>query len=157
MIDLLDFHRLIQPIKNKIFLMLGRAIVKLINNVEGTQKIQVTGLKNETLSDVERLQEYGFESHPLSDSEAIIISLNGNRDQSISIKVHDRRYRPKTLLSGDVCMYDYRGVQVLIDATGLTLKSGDASGWIPNAIAVCPFTGAPHGGAASGIVKLKGG
>lgn len=45
---------------------------------------------------------------------------------------------------------------VKIDATGITIETGDASGWIPNTLAVDPFSGAIHGGIAAGIIKLKG-
>lgn len=38
----------------------------------------------------------------------------------------------------------------------IVLQTGDASSWMPNVIAVCPMTGAPHGGPGAGIVKLKG-
>lgn len=50
----------------------------------------------------------------------------------------------------------WNSMSIEIDATGLVLKSGDAAGWVPNVIPVCPFSGAVHGGAAAGIVKLKG-
>jgi hypothetical protein len=51
-----------------------------------------------------------------------------------------------------------KGVNATVEAsTMLTLKTGDASAWIPNGIAVCPYNGIPHGGEALGIAKLKGG
>jgi hypothetical protein len=40
---------------------------------------------------------------------------------------------------------------------GILLKSTDSSGWMPNTLAVDPFTGLPHGGPGAGIAKLKGG
>lgn len=148
-----SFYKLLAPIKNKIFLMIGRGVVKAINNSEGTQKIQIVGLKDETISDIERLQEYGFESYPKKDSEALVLFLNGNREQGIVIKVHDRENRPKDLQEGDSCMYIADGLEIRIDATGITLKSGDAMMWKPNTIVTCPLTGVPH---SVGIVKLKG-
>lgn len=52
---------------------------------------------------------------------------------------------------------DWNGNGFTLDSTGLTIITGDASGWVPNILSVCPFTGAPHGGPGAGIVKLKGG
>jgi len=43
-----------------------------------------------------------------------------------------------------------------IEANEINLKTGDASQWKPNVISICPYTGAPHGGETSGIIKLKG-
>lgn len=49
------------------------------------------------------------------------------------------------------------GNEVELSSTGITLKTGDASAWLPNILPNCLFTGSPHGGAVAGIVKLKGG
>lgn len=100
-----DWKRLIAPIQKKIFLLLGRAILTAVNNEEGTQKIQITVMNNETITDVERFQEYGLETYPLIDAEAFSIFLNGNRDHGIVLCVHDRRYRPKDLVKGEVALY----------------------------------------------------
>lgn len=100
-----DFKRLIQPIKNKIFLLVGRAILKAINNSEGTQKIQVVALNGETITDIERFQEYGFETYPKTNAEVLCLFFNGNRDHGFAICAHDRRYRPTGLVEGEVVVY----------------------------------------------------
>jgi phage baseplate assembly protein V len=100
-----DFKRLIAPLQKKIFLLLGRGIIKAVNNSDGTQKIQVVVLNGETITDLERFQNYGFESYPLTDSQAAILFMNGNRDNGIAVVAHDRRYRPKNLAEGDASMY----------------------------------------------------
>ena len=103
--NLNDFKRLINPLKNKIFLLLGRGILTVINNSELTQKIQIIALNEETISDMERFQEYGFESYPLEKAEVLAAFFNGNRDHGIAVCVHDRRYRPKDLIEGEVAIY----------------------------------------------------
>ena len=102
MITFKDFKRLIRPIANRIFLSLGRGIVRAINNTEGTQKLQISVLAGETITDIERFQEYGFETYPFTNSENIAAFLNGNRDHGIVLCVHDRRYRPKNLTQGEI-------------------------------------------------------
>ncbi len=119
-----DFKRLIRPISNKIFLMLGRAVLKAINNSEGTQKIQVVALADETISDIERFQEYGFESYPLAEAEVFIGFLNGNRDHGIALCVHDGRYRPTDLAEGEVAVYHKEGHRVLLKAGGIIEVEG---------------------------------
>lgn len=103
--NLNDFKRLIQPLRNKIFLLLGRAILEAVKNTELTQKIQVTALSGEVITDMERFQEYGFETYPLEGAEVIAVFLNGNRDHGIAVCVHDRRYRPQDLVEGEVIVY----------------------------------------------------
>jgi len=85
--------------------MLGRAVLKAVENSEGTQRIQVLALADETISSIERFQEYGFESHPLAGAEVFIGFLNGNRDHGIALCVHDGRYRPTDLAEGEIAIY----------------------------------------------------
>ena len=100
-----DFQRLMRPLRNKIFLLLGRAILALVNNAGGTQKLQITALENEIITDVERFQEYGVETYPHDGAEVFAGFLNGNRDLGIILCVHDRRYRPTDLVEGEICLY----------------------------------------------------
>lgn len=100
-----DIQRLLDPLRRKIFLLLGRAVLTAINNAGTTQRLQVVGLSGETITDVERFQEYGFESHPWEDAQAVILFPNGNRDSGIVVAVHDRRYRPSDLAQGEVIIY----------------------------------------------------
>ena len=102
-----DFKRLIRPIKNRIFLMLGRAVLKLVENTEETQRIGVLALADETISRIERFQEYGFETYPITEAQVFIGFLNGNRDHGIVLCVHDERYRPTDLSEGETMMYTY--------------------------------------------------
>lgn len=103
--NLPDFKRLIRPIANKIFLLLGRAVLKAIDNSPNTQNIQVIALADETISEIERFQEYGFETYPFAEAEVFVGFLNGNRDHGIALVIHDSRYRPTNLSEGEVTLY----------------------------------------------------
>lgn len=105
MITISDFKRLIRPLQNKIFLLIGRALISAIDNSEGTQKLSISLLQNENLSGVEKLQDYGFENYPKPGAEGVALFLNGNRNQGIVVVVHDRRYRPSDLVEGEVIVY----------------------------------------------------
>lgn len=98
-------ERVFQMIMNKITLMIGRGIVAYVSNASATQKMQIRVLANEVLEDVERLEEYGFTSYPLSGAELVALFMGGRRQHGIVIKAHDRRYRPTDLAEGEVCIY----------------------------------------------------
>ncbi len=100
-----DFHRLTQRIKQKISLMVGRAVLTAIDNSKKSQRLQLVALANEVLGDVERFQEYGLETYPDTNAEVLALFFNGNRDQGIAVCVHDRRYRPTDLAAGEVALY----------------------------------------------------
>lgn len=124
-----DLEKILIPIKRKLFLMIGRAILTAVNNSGKTQKIQVTGLKNETITDIERFQEYGFESYPKidSDAEAVIAFINGNRDQGIVLCVHDRDNRPTDLSSGNVRMYDSNNNKITLTDDGIKIEDKNSN------------------------------
>lgn len=156
--NIFDIKKLLRPIKNRIMLLIGRAILSAINNTGKIQKIKVSGLKGEVMSEVERPQSYGVEtSPPLSNTEVIVGAINGNRENGIALIVANHDARPSGLLTGDVFLYDNRGHQIELTVSGIKLKSGDAALWLPNVLAADPFSGAPHGGPTAGIVKLTGG
>lgn len=104
-ITLDDFKRLIRPLTNKVYLTLARAVLKAVNNSEDTQKLQILALANETITDLERFQEYGFETYPFKEAEAFVGFLNGNRQLGVVLVTHDRRHRPKDLAEGEVAVY----------------------------------------------------
>lgn len=149
------FSRIMMIIKNKIYLIIGRGILKAINNDESkTQKIQIVGLSGETITDIERLQNYGFESFPDpdGDNEVLVVYPGGNRDQGVAITIHNRD-RPDDLKVGDVRVWDKHGNSIELSKTGIKLNTGDASNWRPNSLQIDPFLGVPH----FTSVKLKGG
>ena len=105
MLTLNDFSRLIGKIKSKLMLMVGRSVLAAVDNSEQTQKVQVVAMYDETITGIERFQEYGFETRPAKDAEVLVVFINGNRDQGIAACVHDRRHRPQDLAEGDVAVY----------------------------------------------------
>lgn len=96
------------PLRNRIAMMAARAVVRLINDSESRQRLQVEILKDELRDGVERAQDYGFTSHPLPGCDAVILCAGGSREQSIAVVVDDRRYR-LNLQPGEVAMYDDLG------------------------------------------------
>lgn len=92
-------------------------------------------------------------------------SFDGNSNTQILFESQDNKTVIKideliseiNILSKNVIILKIDGVEIDIDSTGITLKSGDAASWNPNILAIDPITGLPHGGVTAGIVKLRGG
>lgn len=74
-----------------------------------------------------------------------------------AITILDGSKNSVTMDSKGITIKDANGLEVQLTSSGIVLKSGDAAAWCPNTLAVCPFTGAVHGGTSAGIAKLKGG
>lgn len=173
----LDFNRLLRPLKAKVYRIIGKAIVKAIDNSNSAQKLQITVLKNETVTDIERVQEYGLDTYPKADSQAIILSLNGNRENGVVINVSDRRYRLTNLSEGEVAIYTYEdanagghrihlksGQEIEINCDTLDVNAtteinldggtGSATG-IVTGQCICSFTGGPHPDVSTNVKASK--
>lgn len=129
----LIFNRLIQPLRRRVMLMVSRAVIKVVNDAGGIQKLQIVGYDGELLEGVERLQEYGLTSVPLGNAEAVATAVGGNRSHTIVIAVDDRRFRLKNLAPGEVALYDDLGQKVHLKRDGILIETGQPSGVTVNA------------------------
>lgn len=110
--------KLTAPMKRRIMLMVGRAVLRAVNDGSKLQTVQLSGLKGEVLDGLERFQQYGFTGHPHPEAEAVLLALGGNRNHSVVIAVDDRRYRLKDMGQGDVALYSSGGNHVILRANG---------------------------------------
>ena len=124
-----EISKMLRPIKVTLNLLIGRGILKNVNNEEQIQKIQVSGLKNENITDMERPQTYGFESYPEihDETEAIFVCPNGNRDQGLCVVLHDRSYRPTDLAEGDVRVYDKFSNTIKLNEDGIVIEDANSN------------------------------
>lgn len=111
-------HLLTAPLRRRVMLLVGRAIVRLSNDAGGLQTCQLGLLAHETREGVERLQEYGFTSRPHDGAEAVAVFVGGNRDHGLVIAIDDRRYRLRELEQGEVALYDDLGQVVRLRRDG---------------------------------------
>lgn len=105
MLDIIEFAT--RNIKSRLLLLLGRGIIKAIDETGGLQKLQCSLLNGETTNGIERMGEYGLSSYPLPDGEVLVGFLGGNRDHGIVVATEDRRHRIKHTNEGDVAIYTY--------------------------------------------------
>jgi len=101
--------KLFDNIRARILRLIGRAKLTTVSNSKKTQLVQVKALKDETITDIERFQEYGFETYPKADAETLTLFPGGNRDQGSVVCIMDTRYRPTDLKEGEVQVYDWNG------------------------------------------------
>lgn len=119
-----QLNRFLEPLRNRMRMVIGRAIVSVVNDNTKIQLMQITLMKDQVKDGVERVQNYGFTGHPLPDAEAVAVFPNGNRDYGMIVAVDDSRYRIKDLPEGGVAVYDYDGNYVkLTEANGIEIDA----------------------------------
>lgn len=127
----------VAPLRRRVLLMVGRAVLALVDDSRKLQIVQVQGLARETLDGAERVQQYGFSSHPHPGAECVVLAVGGARQHPLVIAVDDRRYRVTGLARGETCLYtdedsgDHphrvtlkrgRRIELKADTTTLTLE-----------------------------------
>lgn len=108
-------RRFVQPIVTKLRLLISRGEVKLVDDSKKMQALQVELLEDELHDEIEHFQEFGFTSHPLEGAEVLYLSVGANRDAGVVVCVSDRRFRPKNMAPGDVCLYTEDGERVYLN------------------------------------------
>lgn len=93
-----------------------RGVLKRINAGESIQTAQVAGLADETLQDIEHIQQFGFTSNPPVGTEAIIVPLGGTTTHGIIIATENGDYRIKSLAPGEVAIYNQSGASITLKA-----------------------------------------
>ena len=94
-----------------------RGKVNVVNSEEPIQRLQLSGLADETLQDLELMQSFGFTSNPPAETEAIVIPLGGATTHGIVIATENGNFRIKSLQPGEVAVYNESGASI-------TLKKG---------------------------------
>lgn len=100
-------ERLLWPLRRRVMLMIGRAVVRLVDEASPRQRVQVEALPGEVLDDVERCQEYGYSSYPPVGSEAVLLSVGGMRQHPLVVSAEAPEYRPPDLRPGSVSLYTW--------------------------------------------------
>lgn len=91
-----------------------RARLKRINTAPGVSMVQCVGVNGEVLPDLELMQQYGLTSHPLGETQAVVLPLGGKTSQGVIIATEDGQYRIKQLAPGEVAIYSHNGDSVVL-------------------------------------------
>lgn len=102
----------LERLARRLRLMVGRAVLNLVNDAAGLQQLQVSALADEDRDGVERVQNYGTTSVPLPGATVVMVSVAGVRDHLVAVAVDDPRYRPQGLEPGEVCFYTDEGDKI---------------------------------------------
>jgi len=99
--------------------ILLKAVAKVTSDSSSElQELEISTTADTQIPSTPRVQDYGFTSHPDSDSPALIGFIGSQSDQPVAIKV-DGKNRP-TLNEKEVCIYSDSGQTIKHDEFGDT-------------------------------------
>ena len=102
-----------------------RGKLNLVKSADNIQKVQVSGLADETLQDVELMQQFGLTSMPPAGTQVVVLPMGGETTHSIVIATENGSFRVKNLKSGETAVYDESGSTIILKQG--RLKIGRAS------------------------------
>lgn len=120
--------KLTQPLKRRVQLMIGRAVLQAVDDGAKCQTVQLIGLPGEVLDGVEHIQPYGLTAHAHPGAEAVLLAVGGNRDHGVAVVVGDRRYRLTGLAAGEVALHDDQGQVIKLARSGIEITTTQAAG-----------------------------
>lgn len=91
-----------------------RGTLNLVKSADNIQKVQVSGLADETLQDVEFMQQFGLTSVPPAGTQVVVLPMGGATTHSIVIATENGSFRVKNLQSGEVAVYDESGSSIIL-------------------------------------------
>ena len=75
----MDYHRLLEPLRRRMAVMIGRCILSALDSAPGVQSAAVTIMADENMKGVEYMEPYGFTSAPLVGAEGLILNIGAQR------------------------------------------------------------------------------
>lgn len=114
MMDAQSFGRLARRVLT--LFIPGRA--RLTDDSGLVQKAQVWVNDLETISNLQRLAEFGFTSSPPVDSDVMAVFVGGDRANGVIVATGHKASRPTGLKSGETMLYSLDGKQIYLTAGG---------------------------------------
>ena len=113
-----DVAKALGPLYRRIMLLVGRGVLSRTDDGRGTQRMQVTLLDGETRDVADRIQQYGFSSHPPAGSHVVVLNAGGQRDHPVVIGADSPEGRPTDLAAGEVMQWSVHGHRVHLREDG---------------------------------------
>lgn len=108
----------IERLYRRILSAIGRGRVTTSNDTGAVQTVQLRMGSFETQDAIPRLAEFGFTSHPPTQSDVVVLFLNGDRSNGVAIATGHQSSRPTDLQPGETMVYDLWGKSIHFTESG---------------------------------------
>ena len=122
-----EIRAMLDPIKRRILSIVGRAVLKQVYEDQGIQLVRIDDTVGDVRDRVQRMQDFGFSSHPPLESEVLVLFPGGDRTAGIIIKAEDRSTRVKNLSVGESVVYNAHGLRVFLKEGAIHIGQSDSS------------------------------
>jgi phage baseplate assembly protein V len=100
---------------------IARGVLRLVNDAQGLQVVQVTLLAKQTRDAVEVAGHFGFCSNAPAGADVVIVAPSGSTDRAVAVSIEHRDYRLRNLLPGEAAVHNQWQDRVVFQADGTIL------------------------------------
>lgn len=143
----------IERLYRRILLVVGRGRIKTGNDTGPVQQQQVRLGQFETFDNIPRISEYGFNSMPPAESDAVLIFVGGNRLDGVIIGTGHQQFRMRSLKPGEVSISDNLGQSIYLTQQGIVINGGGLPVLVKNTPSVTLDTAVVH---TTGDMQIDG-
>lgn len=111
-------QREVEQLFRRVQMLATRTRVTLVDDSGPVQMVQVRASALELADKRVRVQEYGFTSNPPSDSDAVLLSISGDRSGAVIVGTNHQASRPRNLKPGESKLYCLDGKFIYLTAGG---------------------------------------
>jgi len=148
-----ELHGAIERMYRRILLVIGRGRIKTGADDGSVQLQQVRLSQFETFDDVPRLAEYGFNSMPPPESDAVLVFVGGNRRDGVIVATGNQQFRMCSLKPGEVSISDNLGQSVYLTQNGIVIDGAGLPVLVKNTPSITLDTPLVH---ATGDMHIDG-
>lgn len=81
----MGLEEMLEPIRARIRLLIGRAVIAASKNADGKIMLDLELLAGEKRRGIEQMQQFGFTSRPKGDVSTVALFIGGSRDNGVVI------------------------------------------------------------------------
>jgi len=121
-----------QDVNDAVRSMFRRAQFDAVHDEDAAQQfVSGRGMVRDHLTRIQRAQEFGFSSSPMTGSEGFVLALGGRSDRAVALGINDPKARIKGLNPGTSVLYDAKGNVLFAKASeGIQIQSKEGKVFI---------------------------
>lgn len=115
----MGIERLLDPIRTRIRLIVGRGLLEFCRKGENGLVVDVSLLAGERRLDIDHIQQFGFTSFPKGETQVVSLFIAGSRDNGVVVATRGEASEMNIALeSGEVAMHAPFGQSIIMRKDG---------------------------------------
>lgn len=122
-----------EGLMRRLFQMVGLFKIAATADDQPTHIVQLDMGDNQVRDNTRVILSYGFFSHAPAGTDAVALSVSGDRSNMLVIGTNNQAARPRNTKMGEVWIHDDQGTSIVLGRNGITINGGGRPITVTNA------------------------